>query len=125
MHVGVWRTDGADHRGSNRSAPAPGTWLSGIDLGNALVIELRKRGLAVAQQLEVPVYYDGSEVGKHRLDLLIENTIVVELKAIKAIEDVHFSIVRSYLRALDLKHGLLLNFGRTRLQIKRVLSHPK
>ena len=92
---------------------------------NALVIERRKRGLAVAQQLEVPVYYDGSEVGKHRLDLLIENTIVVELKAIKAIEDVHFSIVRSYLRALDLKHGLLLNFGRTRLQIKRVLSHPK
>ena len=92
---------------------------------NALVMELRKRGLAVAQQLEVPVYYDGSEVGKHRLDLLIENTIVVELKAIKAIEDVHFSIVRSYLRALDLKHGLLLNFGRTRLQIKRVLSHPK
>ena len=79
----------------------------------------------MAQQLEVPVYYDGSEVGKHRLDLLIENTIVVELKAIKAIEDVHFSIVRSYLRAMDRRHGLLLNFGKTRLQIKRVLSHPK
>ena len=92
---------------------------------NAVVIELRRRGLLVVQQLEVSVCYDGVEVGKHRLDLFVEDTIVVELKAIRDLEDVHFSIVRSYLRAMDRRHGLLLNFGKTRLQIKRVLSHPK
>jgi GxxExxY protein len=89
---------------------------------NALVIELRKIGLKVDQQLEVSVLYDGCEVGKHRLDLLVENTIVVELKAIKNFEDIHFAVVRSYLQALHLKHGLLLNFGKTVLDIKRVIA---
>jgi len=76
---------------------------------NALVIELRKRGLKVGQQVELVVHYDGIEVGRHRLDLFVEDTIVVELKAMKNLEDIHFSIVRSYLRAAGRKHGLLFN----------------
>ena len=75
----------------------------------------------VDQQMEMSVEYDAIEVGKHRLDLLVEKTIVVELKAIKNIEDIHYAIVRSYLKALKLEHGLLLNFGKLTLDVKRVI----
>ena len=88
---------------------------------NALVLELRNRGLQVAQQIEVPVNYDGQQVGRHRLDLLVENTIVVELKATKNLEQVHFAVVKSYLKAAGKTHGLLLNFASTTLQVKRVM----
>jgi len=89
---------------------------------NSLVIELRKAGLRVQQQIELPVEYDGFEVGKHRLDLLVNGTIVVELKAIKDLEDIHFAIAKSYLRAAGVRHGLLLNFAKTSLEVKRVIS---
>lgn len=88
----------------------------------ALIIELRKRGLQVASQVETGIYYDGIEVGKHRLDLLVEGLIVVELKAVKALDDAHFAVTKSYLSATGLEHGLLLNFARATLEIKRVIS---
>jgi GxxExxY protein len=88
---------------------------------NAFVIELRSRGLAVEQQKEVLVEYDGVEVGRHRLDLLVEDTIVVELKAIKDVEDIHFAVVKSYLKALRKHHGLLINFSKPTLQVNRVI----
>ncbi len=86
-----------------------------------LEVELRKVGLKIEAQMLVPVFYGGECVGEHRLDLLVEEAVVVELKAIKALEDVHFAQVRSYLKACDLKHGLLLNFSTSPLTIKRVL----
>jgi GxxExxY protein len=90
---------------------------------NALVYELRKRGLKVEQQLEVPVIYDGNvEVGKHRLDLLVEGEIVIDLKVISELLDVHFAIVKSQLRAMKRKHGLLLNFAKVKLEAKRVIA---
>ena len=90
---------------------------------NALVYELRKRGLKVEQQLEAAILYDGNvEVGKHRLDLIVENEIVIDLKAISELQDVHFAIVRSQLRAVKRKHGLLLNFAKVTLEAKRVLA---
>jgi len=90
---------------------------------NALVHELRKRGLKFEQQLETPVLYDGDvEVGRHRLDLFVENKIVVDLKAISELQDVHFAIVRSQLRAVKRKHGLLLNFAKVTLEVKRVIA---
>lgn len=89
---------------------------------NALVIELNKRGLEAKQQWPVQITYDGQVVGDHRLDLLVEGTIVVELKCIKTFDDIHFAIVKSYLRATNMHHGLLLNFSRTTLQIKRVIA---
>ncbi len=82
---------------------------------NALVIELQKRDIKVEQQKEVSIKYDGIEVGKHRLDLYVEDTIIVELKAIKKLEDIHFAIARSYLKALKKEHGLLLNFAKVTL----------
>jgi GxxExxY protein len=88
----------------------------------ALIHELKKRGLAVQDQLEITIVYDGVAVGLHRLDLVVENTIVVELKAIKNLEDIHFAVARSYLKALGKKHGLLLNFAKVTLEVKRVIA---
>ena len=88
----------------------------------ALLIEFRKRGIRYRNQENIPITYDGEEVGLHRLDLLVEDVIVVELKAIKLLEDIHFATVRSYLRATGCKHGLLLNFAKTPLEIKRVIA---
>jgi GxxExxY protein len=98
-----------------------GDWDLVLSYENALVIELRKRGLKVEQQVEVAIIYDEVEVGKHRLDLLVEDTIVVELKAIKDLEDIHFAIVKSYLKATGKEHGLLLNFAKVTLEVKRVI----
>lgn len=60
-------------------------------------------------------------MGTHRLDLFVEDTIVVELKAIKNLEDVHFAVVRSYLKAIEKAHGLLINFAKVTVEVKRVI----
>ncbi len=87
----------------------------------ALVVELKRVGLRVEQQKPLPIFYREIMVGEHRLDLLVEDKIVVELKAISELEDIHFAIVRSYLKAAGLEHGLLLNFAAMPLTVKRVI----
>lgn len=89
---------------------------------NALVIELRHRGIPFARQLAVPVMYRGAEVGLHRLDLFVADEIVVELKAVKELVPKHFAVVRSYLRAVGREHGLLLNFAKPTVTVKRVIA---
>jgi GxxExxY protein len=86
----------------------------------ALAVELRLLGLAFERQKPVPIFYRGQPIGEHRLDLLVQGCVVVELKAIAALETIHFAIARSYLKALGLNDGLLLNFAATRLVIKRI-----
>ena len=86
----------------------------------ALGIELRALGIQFERQKPVPIFYRAQPIGQHRVDLLIENAVVVELKATTALEKVHFAVLRSYLKALGLTDGLLLNFAMTRLTIKRV-----
>ena len=88
---------------------------------NALIVELEQAGLHVRYQEEHPVTYRGVEVGLQRFDLLIEGVLIVELKAIKTLEDIHFAQTRSYLKALNLRHGLLLNFATMPLTVKRVI----
>ena len=87
----------------------------------ALVVELNRAGLKVERQKVLPIRYRDVPVGEHRLDLLVEDKIILELKAISALEDVHFAIVRSYLKAAGLEHGLLLNFATMPLTVKRVM----
>lgn len=89
---------------------------------NALVLELRAQDIPFERQVSVPVLYRGAEVGLHRLDLYVADLIVVELKAIKALDDIHFAVVRSYLRATGRQHGLLLNFAKPTLEVKRVIA---
>ena len=86
---------------------------------NALVVELRYREIPFVQQLEVPIYYRKAEVGRHRLDLFVFGRIVVELKTVKEIAPIHFVVVRSYLKALDREHGLILNFASEKLEVRR------
>jgi GxxExxY protein len=88
---------------------------------NAFVIELEKWKLQVEQQREAIVKYDAVEVGKHRVVLIVGDTIVVELKDAKNIQDIHFAIVKSYLETLAKEHGLLINFSRPVLEVKRVI----
>jgi GxxExxY protein len=88
----------------------------------ALVIELRRRGIGVERQVSVPVLYGETQVGMHRLDLLVEDTIVLELKSIEALLDVHFAVLTSYLRATHKRLGILFNFRAPRLVTKRVLN---
>ena len=91
---------------------------------SALLLALRKEVLLAESEKLIPVSFRGVQVGEHRLDILVAGQIIVELKAVKALEDVHFAQVRSYLKACRLKHGLLLNFSTKPLTIKRVL-HEK
>jgi len=87
----------------------------------ALAIELAKVGLGFERQRILELTYDGKRIGEHRLDLLIEARVVVELKACKAIEDIHVSTARSYLKATDLQVALILNFAKPILEIRRVV----
>ena len=88
---------------------------------NALVHELRKAGLLVAQQRGVTVMYDGVIVGDYAVDLLVQESVIVELKAIKAVAEIHRAQCINYLRATGLRVCLLLNFGNPRLEIKRIV----
>ncbi|MEJ2730496.1 MAG: GxxExxY protein [Deltaproteobacteria bacterium] len=88
----------------------------------ALKIELSETNLNFDCQKEIKIEYHGKEVGTHRLDLVIENSIIVELKAVKELTDTHFAQLISYLKATDRKVGLLLNFAKPTLEIKRVVN---
>ena len=76
-------------------------------------------GIQFLRQYPVPIFYRDHQIGEHRLDFLVERKIVVELKAVSELEDIHFAIGRSYLKATNLEDGLLLNFATTPLTIKR------
>ena len=88
----------------------------------ALCHSFRRRGIRFARQHAIDVFFDGVRVGDHQLDLFVENEMVVELKAVRAIEAAHFAKVRSYLRATNRQHGLILNFALPKLEIKRVIA---
>jgi GxxExxY protein len=90
---------------------------------NALAHELRKAGLTVAQQQGVSVVYDDVIVGEYAADLLVEAAIVVELKAVRALDDIHQAQCMNYLRATGMHLCLLLNFGRPRLEIRRIVHN--
>ena len=87
---------------------------------NALIYELTKNHMPFETEKKIDIYYKNKLVGVHRLDLLVNQEIVVELKAIKEILSGHVSQVVSYLKATNLKTGLILNFSKSKLDIKRV-----
>ncbi len=88
---------------------------------NALAIELHEAGFAVAQQRGVTVMYHGAVVGEYFVDLLVDDSILVELKAVKALDEAYNAQCINYLEATGLHLCLLLNFGQPRLEIKRVV----
>jgi GxxExxY protein len=86
----------------------------------ALIIELERMNLVVEAEKEVTVFYEDQEVGKHRLDLVVENKVILELKAVEALSRAHYSQVRSYLKATGLPLALLINFAEDRADFRRV-----
>ena len=87
---------------------------------NALLHELRKAGLAAQQQVVASVHYDGQNVGDYIGDIVVEGRLLLELKACKALEDVHLAQCLNYLKATGIPTCLLINFGTAKPQIRRV-----
>jgi GxxExxY protein len=87
---------------------------------NALAHELRKAGLDVVQQHGIVVYYDDVIVGQYAVDLLVAGTVIVELKAIKAFDAIHTAQCINYLKATGLQVCLLMNFGKPRMELRRL-----
>ena len=93
----------------------------------ALSVELEARGIGYERQKVVRVQHREVDVGEHRLDLLVEKCLLVELKAVKELEDIFFVIGRSQMKAAGIRDGLILNFSTMPLTIKRIgpgLPHP-
>lgn len=86
----------------------------------ALAIEFVHLDIGYERQKPVHIEYRGKPIGEHRLDFLVAGKVIVELKAIQALEDIHFAIVRSYLKATGLQSALLLNFASRPLTMRRV-----
>jgi len=92
----------------------------------AMAYELSLRGIAFDRQVELPIHYKDRVVGRHRLDLLVEDQLVLELKAVDHLADIHTAQILSYLRATQRPLGLLINFNASLLKrgIKRVVLSP-
>jgi GxxExxY protein len=90
----------------------------------ALEIEMEESGLKFARELSMPVHYKGRQIGERRVDFFVEDKIMVELKAIIQLENVHLAQAKNYLEAYNMQVGLLINFGSISLQFKR-LENPK
>jgi len=89
-----------------------------------LAIELAKAGLEFAREQEQTIFYEGENVGTRRADFIVEGKVIVELKALINLEDVHLAQAKNYVVAYDFPIGLLINFGATSLQFKKVFN-PK
>ncbi len=89
---------------------------------NSLAHELRKAGLSVEQQKAISVCYDRIVVGEYVADLVVNETVLVELKAVKSLDDIHMAQCLNYLKATGFKICLLLNFGKPKLEIKRIAN---
>ena len=90
---------------------------------NALFIEIKKQGLDVKQQYNLPVYYEGEIVGDYYADLFIEKSVIVELKTAKELAPEFSAQVINYLKAAKLNTGLLINFGKPKIEIKRLYNN--
>ncbi len=88
----------------------------------ALALEMVNNGLSYQRELEMPIFYAGEEIGTRRVDFLVEDKVMVELKSLTQLEDVHLAQAINYLEAYHLEVGLLLNFGAKRLEYKRLIN---
>jgi GxxExxY protein len=90
----------------------------------ALAKEMNLKGLSFSREHEIPIFYKDDQIGTRRVDFFVEGKVMVELKAVIQLENVHLAQAINYLEAYGLDIGLLINFGNTSLQFKRV-SKPK
>jgi GxxExxY protein len=86
----------------------------------ALEIEMKEAGLSFAREFSMPIYYKGINIGERRVDFFVEEKIMVELKAVIKLENVHLAQAKNYLEAYNMEVGLLINFGSISLEFKRL-----
>lgn len=93
----------------------------------ALAIEFQKQDISYQREMEMTIFYEGIDIGTRRVDFFVEENIMVELKALIKLEDVHLAQAMNYCQAYGLPIGLLINFGAKSLEFKRVynLTHPE
>lgn len=93
----------------------------------AMAIEMTKQNLSFQREMEMDIFYEGEHIGTRRVDFFVEANIMVELKALINLEDVHLAQTMNYCQAYKLPIGLLINFGSKSLQFKRVynVNHPE
>jgi GxxExxY protein len=93
----------------------------------AMSIEMDKLSLSYQREMEMTIFYDGIDIGTRRVDFFVEDSIMVELKALTKLEDVHLAQAMNYCQAFNLPIGLLINFGSKSLEFKRVynVNHPE
>ena len=92
---------------------------------NALVHELRKMELNVSQQRPINVYYDNVLVGEFFADIIVENSVIIELKAVEALHKIHSNQLINYLKATEIEVGLLLNFGEEPKFVRKILTNDR
>lgn len=102
-----------------------GSGFQEIIYQRALAIELESTGLGFIREKERAVFYNGSQIGTRRVDFLIEGCVLVEMKAVTELNDVHLAQAINYLEAFGFEVGLLINFGSRSLQFKRLIHTPK
>ena len=88
----------------------------------ALAIEMRRKGISFSREHEMPIFYRGEQVGTRRVDFFVEEVVLVELKAVSRLDNSHLAQGLNYLEAFRLEVGLLVNFGSTRLEFKRLMK---
>jgi GxxExxY protein len=87
---------------------------------NSISLELHRQGLTAESEKDVTIYYEGEVVGCHRLDLVVENRVIVELKTVEELAGIHYAQLRSYLRATKMRVGLLVNLAKEKADFRRV-----
>ena len=90
---------------------------------NALVHELRKADMQVQQQHGITVNYDGVAVGEYTADLLVEGVLLLELKAVKDLDDIHLAQCMNYLKATNIRLCLLMNFAKPKVEVRRIVNN--
>ena len=90
-----------------------------------LAIEMNRAGLTFGREVDVGIFYDGYSVGSRRADFIVGDRVVVELKALPALENVHIAQARNYVVAYGYEVGLLINFGAESLEYKRIFNRKK
>ncbi len=95
-----------------------------IIYSNCMIVELNKAGIKVEKEVERDIFYDGVKVGSRKLDLLVDDKVIVELKAVSMLEPVHQNQLLNYLKVFKIEVGLLINFGAKSLDHQRyALDH--
>ncbi|QTA78885.1 GxxExxY domain-containing protein [Desulfonema limicola] len=97
-----------------------GTGFLEVIYQRALTIEMQMHGLEFLREHKMPIFYHNTKIGSRRVDFLVAQQVMVEIKAVRQMDDIHLAQALNYLKVFNIETGLLINFGGTRLEYKRL-----